>query len=99
MTAQWVDDEPIPYELTAAGWAAVRAATAPRTAPRVPAGPLLRQIALRGGEAACGVRHRSAEQKSLERARLEGSITLWMADRLAVRLLGLTVWDLWPDAS
>ncbi|GEP38587.1 hypothetical protein NPS01_22500 [Nocardioides psychrotolerans] len=62
---------------------------------RVSAEPLLRQIALRGGDAACGVEHGSAAQKALERAREDGTVTVWTADHLAVHLLGLTLWDLW----
>lgn len=72
------------------------ARSASRTAePRVPAEPLLRQLHLRGGPAACGVQAHSAEEKALERARTEGSLTVWAADQLAVRVLGvhpLLVW-------
>lgn len=68
---------------------------AKRVSTRWPAGPLLRQIALRGGDAACGVRQGSAAQEALRLARKSGTLTPWMADRLAVGLLGLTVWDLW----
>lgn len=65
--------------------------------PRVPAGPLLRAIELRGGAARCGVRPNSPEEKALERARADGTLTVWAADRLAVRLLGLTAWELWGE--
>lgn len=70
-----------------------------RPEPRVPASPLLRQIALRGGAAACGARKGSPEEKALERARVDGHLTVWMADQIAARLLGLTLWDLWGDSA
>lgn len=66
--------------------------------PRLPAGPLLRQIELRGGVAACGVAPDSAEEKAIERAREEGSLTLWAADHMAVRVLGMTPLELWGGA-
>jgi hypothetical protein len=91
-TTEWADDEPINYALTDAAQEVLAITPGPR---RLAAGPLLRQIALRGGDAACGVRAGSAEQKALERAREDGTLTLWAADRLAVRLLGLTIWDIW----
>ena len=99
MTAYWFDFEPIPYQLTEAGWDAARSPQPAPLEPRVSATALLRQIALRGGDAACGVREGSAEQKALERAREDGVLTLWMADRLTVRLPGLTVWEIWTDPS
>lgn len=71
----------------------------PHEARRLPAGPLLRQVTSRGGDAACGVFAHSAEQKALERARKDGTVTIWMADHLAVRLLGLTLWELWPASA
>lgn len=65
--------------------------------PRVDARPLLRQIDLRGGDYALGVRIGSAEKRALERAREDGTLTVWMADRLAVQLLGLTAWEVWGE--
>jgi hypothetical protein len=45
------------------------------------------------------VRYKSAEHKALERAKSSGWLTVRMADRLACRLLGLTLVELWgPDA-
>lgn len=64
---------------------------------QLPAEPLVRQVELRGGPAACGVVKGSADEKALERARADGMLSAWLADRLVVRLLQLTVWDLWPD--
>jgi excisionase family DNA binding protein len=61
----------------------------------VPAVPLLRQLELRGGWAACGVRYKSADHKALERARASGWLTVRMADELTCRLLGLTLVELW----
>ncbi|KAA1426457.1 helix-turn-helix domain-containing protein [Nocardioides antri] len=61
---------------------------------RVPAAPLLRQIEL----ASLAGRMASLdeqEQKAIERARHEGTLTIRAADQLAVRLLGLTLWDLY----
>lgn len=68
-----------------------------RRPPRIDAGPLLRQIALRGGDKSVGVRPGSAEYWALEDARERGAVTVWMADRLAVTLLGLTPVELWGD--
>lgn len=67
--------------------------------PRVDARPLLRQIELRGGPAAVGVRQHSADEKALERAQRDGWLSPELADRLAIRLLGLTMWELWPDEA
>jgi excisionase family DNA binding protein len=64
-------------------------------APRLPAGPLLRQIELRGGVAACGVEANSTEEKAIGRAQDEGSLTLRAADHLAVRVLRMTPLELW----
>ena len=63
--------------------------------PRVDTGPLLRQIEFRGGDSAVGVRDRIADKRALERARHDGTLTIWATDRLAVRLLGLTPLELW----
>lgn len=68
-----------------------------RREPRVPAGPLLRQIELRGGDYALGVRIGSAEKKALERAREDGTLTVWAADWLTTQLLGLTPWEVWGE--
>lgn len=65
--------------------------------PHLPARPLFHQVQLRGGPARCGVRLGSAEEKALERARRSGWVTDRMGDRLAVRLLGTTPWELWGD--
>lgn len=61
----------------------------------LPSAPLLRQIELRGGPAACGVRQNSREQKALERAQRHGWLTVRAADELAVRLLGELPCELW----
>jgi excisionase family DNA binding protein len=66
---------------------------------RLPAAPLLNAIDGAGGGAACGVRPGSAEQKALERARADGTLTIRAADRLAVRLLGITPWEMWPEVG
>lgn len=81
-------DEPVPFTLTEAGWNATD---------HLPAGPLLRQIELHGGLAAVGVREHSAEERALSRAARDGWLTYAAADRLAVTLLGLTPWKIWPD--
>lgn len=70
---------------------AARAAVSPRRT--LSAAPLLRQIEVRGGAAACGIR-KGGDQEALRRARLYGRLTPRAADRLAQRL-GLTPWDLW----
>lgn len=67
------------------------------TLARVPAAPLLRQVMLRGGPAACGVEQHSAEEKALERAQEEGALTRDVADLLSVRLLALPPVLLWGD--
>ncbi len=150
-------DQPIPYDLTEAGWSAARAAEAftstltaaeaaaalrcePNYVRRLarlgvleaikvddvwlidgasvaryrrqvarhrrteasrrrylPAEPLLKQIQLGGGLYTLGVEPGSAEERAFLRARRSGRLTLWAADHLAVKLLGLTVWDLWPQ--
>lgn len=63
---------------------------------RVPAAPLLRQVMLRGGDAACGVGMRSTEARALWRAREWGHLTEAAADKLACRVLRMSVWELWP---
>lgn len=63
----------------------------------LPLEPLLRQIRLRGGPAAVGAANRTAGAKDLERARAAGGLTYAAADRLAVRLLGVTPRELWPE--
>jgi hypothetical protein len=65
--------------------------------PRLGAGPLLRQLELAGGWIACGVRQGSLEEVYLLEARKKGWLTVARADRLAVHLLGLTLWDLWSE--
>lgn len=64
---------------------------------RLPAAPLLRQIELAGGVTALRSQRRDADLALVERAAREGSLTVWTADHLAVSLLGLTLWELWPD--
>lgn len=101
------DDRPSQQARTAPlGHERVRGAGAARTrggrkgrppARRLPAAPLLRQVELRGGVTALGSRRRDADLALIERAARDGSITIWMADHLAVTLLGLTLWDLWPE--
>lgn len=76
---------------------AARRARPGRREQRVPAEPLLRQVDLAGGDYALGVRIGSAEKRALERARHDGTLTLWAADQLAVRLLGMTPVELWGD--
>lgn len=68
--------------------------------PRLPAGPLLRQIELRGGLRACGVMPGSPEEKAFYRAAKTGHLTIWAADRLSVGLLGMTPLEVWgPTAA
>lgn len=64
---------------------------------RLPAAPLLRQIELAGGVTALRSQRRDADLALVERAAREGSLTVWTADHLAVSLLGLTLWELWPE--
>jgi len=64
---------------------------------RVPAAPLLRQVLLRGGDAACGVRQHSAEERALARARKWGYLTEAGADKLSCSVLRMSVWELWPS--
>lgn len=66
--------------------------------PRLPAAPLLRWVELLGGAAALGVEAKSAEEKALERAADEGSLTVWAADHLAVHALRMTPWEVWGEA-
>lgn len=68
-----------------------------RSTSYVDAGPLLQQVALRGGPLAVGATE--TQQKALERAGASGRLTVDQADALAVALLGLTLWDLWPAES
>lgn len=67
----------------------------PSRALRVDAAPVLRQVALRGGPEACGAT--PTQRRALERAELSGTLLLYQADALAVGLLKMTVWDLWPE--
>lgn len=60
-----------------------------------PADPFLRLLDAFGGAAARGVQAHSSEEKAIERARRSGVLTETMADQLAVRLLGLTTWEVW----
>ncbi|MBS42658.1 MAG: hypothetical protein CMH83_05720 [Nocardioides sp.] len=60
--------------------------------------PLLRLVALLGGEDALGVARGTAERRALERARSRGVVTWWGADRLAVTVLGMTPWEVWGEA-
>ena len=64
---------------------------------RLPAEPLLRRVAARGGGAACGTKLDGAVEQALQRARREGTVTVYAADLLAVRLLNLTPWEVWGD--
>lgn len=64
---------------------------------RVSAEPLLRLLAVRGGPAACGAGEGTAEEQALLRARRQGWVTIWAADELAVRLLGMTPLEVWGD--
>lgn len=64
---------------------------------RLDSWPLLRQIELAGGRRACGVDQNSAEDKALDRATREGSLTVRAADHLAVRVLRRSLWELWPS--
>jgi hypothetical protein len=73
------------------------APTTSRGAKRLDAGPLLRQIDLRGGAAELGIETFSAEFWALRKARDAGTVTVWQADKLAVRLLGLTPLELWGN--
>lgn len=78
-----------------------RAATRVREAPRVrsvDAGPFLALLDARGGTRACGVAPRSSTERAIDRARVAGRLTHRMADRLAVEVLGLTMWEIWPDS-
>ena len=60
-------------------------------------GPSVRQILLRGGDAACGVRQGSAEQQALVRARQCGWLTEDAADKRACHVLAMSAWELWPS--
>lgn len=62
---------------------------------RLPARPLLRQIELRGGDYALGVRIGSAEKRALERARADGWVTESAGDHLAVHVLRMTPFEVW----
>jgi hypothetical protein len=66
---------------------------------RLPAEPLLRQVQLRGGRAACGIVPGSSTARALDQAQASGQLSAEAADDLAVHVLGLTVWDLWPGAE
>jgi hypothetical protein len=61
----------------------------------LPAAPLLRQFDLAQYEGRLVHRLGLGEQRAIERARQEGALTINAADHLAVKLLGLTLWDLY----
>ncbi|HSX68769.1 helix-turn-helix domain-containing protein [Nocardioides sp.] len=73
-----------------------RVASGPRH-PRVAAAPLLRLVIARGGPGACGARGGTAAEQALVRARRQGWLTIWAADELAVRLLGMSPLEVWGD--
>ena len=57
----------------------------------IDAGPLLTEIARRGGRRACKVKKGSNNERALDRATETGRLTLRMADRLCIEVLGLTM--------
>lgn len=59
---------------------------------RLPAAPLLRLVDQRGATPPD-----DALARALTRARREGTVTPYSGDHLAVRLLGLTAWEVWGD--
>ena len=65
--------------------------------PHVSAEPLVSLVEARGGLRACGAAPGSAEEAAFYRARRDGWLTEGAADRLAVRLLGMTPWEVWGD--
>lgn len=60
----------------------------------LPAEPLLRQVELRGGPAACGAGQGSAELEALRSAKLYGRVTPRAAEQFAA-WLGLSARELW----
>jgi excisionase family DNA binding protein len=68
-----------------------------RPVPRVSAEPLVARVELRGGLRGCGAAPGSAEEAAFYRARRDGWLTEGAADRLAVRLLGMTPQEVWGD--
>jgi hypothetical protein len=65
--------------------------------PRVDAEPLVALVEARGGLRACGAVPGSAEEAAFYRASRDWWLTEGAADRLAVRLLGMTPWEVWGD--
>lgn len=64
----------------------------------LPAAPLVQLVASRGGPSACGVWADATVEKAYLRAAASGRLTYRAADSLAVKLLGLTTWEVWGDA-
>lgn len=80
----------------------VRRRGTPRRQRRLPLEPLVELIEQRGGYEACapGVGNRGdrrALDRSWERAKAEGAVALSMADRLAIKILGLHPMLVWGD--
>lgn len=69
----------------------------PRRVAHLDPAPLLDRIERRGGLRACGGLPGSAEEAAFYRARRDGRLTLAAADRLSIRLLGLTMQEVWGD--
>jgi hypothetical protein len=63
----------------------------------LPAGPLLERVRGRGGFRACAGADPALE-KAYQRAQSAGRLTVWAADQLAVKVLGLPPVLVWGDA-
>lgn len=76
------------------------------TQPHLPAGPLLERLGpvkSRGEAAAEAInegrcRQPEPQKSAIRRARRDGWITVWMADRLALELFGCHPIEIWGDA-
>lgn len=69
-----------------------------RAWPSVDAEPFLRLLDAWGGAQALGVQQHSAEERAIERARRDGHLTVWAADRLAAKVLRVSACEVWGAA-
>lgn len=65
--------------------------------PTLPAGPLVERVRARGGFRVCAGRDDRLE-RAYSRAQAVGRLTVWAADQLAVKVLGLPPLLVWGDA-
>lgn len=66
-----------------------------RVYPVLPSGPLVSLVEALGGPAECGAL--GTLRRAYHRAKTNGDLTVWQADELSHRLLGVHPWFVWGD--